>query len=510
MSRVVVIGAGLAGLSAACRIAAQGHDVTVIERDREIGGRAGVLRRDGFTFDTGPTVLTMPELIDDTLKAAGSSLAERLTLRRLDPAYRARFADDSVIDVRADPTDMLDEIARTCGPDDAASFRDFIDWLTALYELELPHFIDVNYRTPLDLLRSPGAASRLIRMRAFGRLGPTIGRRFSDPRLQRLLSFQALYAGLSPEQALALYAVITYMDTVAGVWFPEGGMHALPRALAEAFIDAGGELLLDQPVTGLITDRNGRVAGVRTEHDRLTADAVVCTLDPAAAYRLMVPDLRPPRTVRSGRYAPSALVWHVGVRGLPDSSIRHHNIHFGHSWEGAFGAMIRRGELMPDPSRLVSVPSLDEPSMAPPGCSTLYVLEPVPHLGGSVDWRREAEPMRHRLLQFLSTAGYPTDIVTEKLITPLDWYRQGLAHGTPFSLAHTFGQTGPFRPPNHLRRRPGLYFAGSGTVPGVGVPMVILSGKLAAERVGSYLGSDRANEAAQPQRGAPWPGSRSR
>jgi phytoene desaturase len=149
--------------------------------------------------------------------------------------------------------------------------------------------------------------------------------------------------------------------------------------------------------------------------------------------------------------------------------------------------MLDRGELMPDPSRLVTVPTLDAPGLAPEGCSTLYVLEPVPNLGGSVDWTRERGPMRDRLHGFLRSAGYPSDVITEELVTPLDWYRQGLAQGTPFSLAHTFGQTGPFRPANHDRRVPGLYFAGSSTVPGVGVPMVIISGRLAAERVGGYL-----------------------
>jgi phytoene desaturase len=438
----------------------------------------------------------MPELIDDALRAVGSRLEDRVRLRRLDPAYRGRFADGSTIDVRAGTQDMIEEIARTCGPADAGNYRAFTEWLQRLYQLELPHFIDVNFRTPADLFRSPAAMARLIGMGAFGRLGPVVARRFSDERLQRLLSFQALYVGLSPDDALAIYAVICYMDAVAGVWFPEGGMHAVPRAMAEAITDAGGTVITGQPITGLIRDSTGRIAGVRTPDDVLMADAVVCTVDLTEAYATLLPELNPPRALRSGRFAPSAVVWHVGVRGLPGPDVRHHNIHFGHSWADAFGAMLDRGELMPDPSRLVTVPSLDSPQMAPPGCSSLYVLEPVPNLGGRVDWRREREPMRDRLHAFLASAGYPSDVITEELVTPLDWQRQGLGQGTPFALAHTFGQTGPFRPKNHDRRVPGLYFAGSGTVPGVGVPMVIISGRLAAERVGQYLGT--ADEGAQP------------
>jgi phytoene desaturase len=217
------------------------------------------------------------------------------------------------------------------------------------------------------------------------------------------------------------------------------------------------------------------------------ADAVVCTLDLPTAYQQLLGDLGPPRAVRSGNYSPSAAVWHIGVHGVPDAPVAHHNIHFGTEWSSAFDALLNRGELMPDPSRLVTVPSLDDPTLAPADCSTLYVLEPAPNLNGKINWSTEAGPLRERLHGFLAQRGYPSEIITEELITPLDWQSQGMAAGTPFALAHTFGQTGPFRPSNVERRLPGMFFAGSGTVPGVGVPMVLISGKLAASRVAAYL-----------------------
>jgi phytoene desaturase len=486
--RVIVVGAGLSGLSAACHLVGPGHEVTVLERQDAPGGRGLRVRQDGFTFDTGPTVMTMPDLVGECLAAAGSSLEEALPMRVLDPGYRACFADGSEIRVPGSVEAMREEIRDTCGSVDAAAFVDFVAWLRRLYRLEMPHFIDANYDRPLDLLRSPRAAARLLGLGGFRRLGPVVREWFRDERLQRLFSFQALYAGLSPEDALALYAVITYMDVVEGVYWPEGGMAAVPEALAVAAGKAGADLRYGATVTRLVRDRRGVLAGVEIDTgERLFADAVVCTIDVPTAYEQLLPELVPPRVVRTGTYSPSAVVWHVGVRGTPPPTVAHHNIHFGADWDGAFRALVDEGRLMPEPSRLVTVPTVTDPSLAPPDHAVLYVLEPVPNLTGRVDWRREREPMRERLLRFLGATGYSTDVVTERLVTPLDWQRLGLHHGTPFSLSHTFWQTGPFRPGNVERRVPGLFFAGSGTVPGVGVPMVLISGKLAAQRVRDYL-----------------------
>lgn len=257
MSHIVVIGAGLSGLAAACHLVGAGHRVTVLEREDVPGGRAGRLERGGFTFDTGPTVLTMPDLIDRPLRAAGSSLEERLDLQLLDPAYQAFYADGSQLQVRHGHEAMRAEIARECGSEDAAAFDDFVVWLRKLYETEMPHFIDRNFDSPTDLLARPRAAAQLIKMGGFGRLGPTIRRRFKDDRLHRLFSFQAMYAGLAPDEALALYAVITYMDSIEGVWFPRGGMRAVPEALADAATDAGAEIRYGTTVAEFLRESSG-------------------------------------------------------------------------------------------------------------------------------------------------------------------------------------------------------------------------------------------------------------
>jgi len=490
MSRVVVVGAGLSGLSAACHLVADGHQVTVVERNPGPGGRNDVIRAEGFTFDAGPTVLTMPHLLERPLRRIGASL-DPLRLKRLDPAYLARYADGSTIRVRSGLEAMRAELATSVSPADAAAFDGFVAWLESLYDVELPYFIERNYDSVLDLLAHPAAAARLVRLGGFGRLGRAVERRFSDERLVRLFTFQSMYAGLSPTDALALYAVITYMDSIAGVWFPAEGMHAVPTTVATALGAAGAELVFDTEVTRILTDTRGRVAGVEAGGRKLMADAAVVTVDLPAAYRRLLPDLRPPRAVRSGSYSPSAVVWHLGVRGLPPAGAAHHNIHFGGAWQESFEQIVKRKELMTDPSRLVTIPTLDAPGLAPPGHSVLYVLEPVPNLEAGLDWSVTGPEVRERLLGFLEDAGYPTGIVTEQLVTPSDWAAQGLAAGTPFSLAHSFAQTGPFRPPNLERRRPGLFFAGTGTTPGVGIPMVLISGELAALRVRDYLAVPR-------------------
>ncbi|MBK8448093.1 MAG: phytoene desaturase [Micropruina sp.] len=490
MRHVVVVGAGLAGLSAACHLVGSGYRVTVLEAADRPGGRAGAIEQDGFTFDSGPVVLTMRGLLADAIRAAGSNLDDLLTLHRLDPAYRARFADGSVLHVRHGHEAMRDEIATHCGAADAKAFDAFVAWLKALYAAELSHFIDANFNSPLDLLRHPGSAARLLQLGGFGRLGPSIEKRFRDERLHRMFSFQAMYAGLPPAQALALYAVITYMDSIEGVWFPEGGMRAIGPAMAQAVTLAGGEVRCSTPVERVLRRPDGAVTGVRlADGSAISADAVVVTVDLPVAYDSLL-DLDPPRLLRRRpRYSPSCVVWHAGVQGEPEPDAVHHTIHFGQQWQGAFDDLMVRGTLMQDPSRFVCRPSLDDPAAAPAGTQTMYVLEPTPNLAdGELDWTHSARvAMRERLAGFVAGAGYPSEVLSELLVTPQDWLDQGMAAGTPFALAHTFTQTGPFRPSNVRKEAPGLVFAGSGTTPGVGIPMVLISGKLAAERVGEVL-----------------------
>jgi phytoene desaturase len=481
--RIVVVGAGLGGLAAALHLAGAGRQVTVLERAQVPGGRCGLIEDAGYRFDTGPTVLTMPQLVARPLNAVGEQLDDWLTLRRLDPAYRARFADGSTIDVRADVGAMADEIARTCGSKDADGWLRYVEFLRALYRIEMPHFIERNLDSPLQLVN--GSLARLVARGGFRRLGAKVGQYFDDERLRRLFSFQAMYAGLAPAQALAIYAVITYMDCVEGVYFPDGGMHAVPRALAGAAAKHGVEFRYGTSVAA-IDVRDGRARGVLTDGgDRLPADAVVVNADLPTAYGELLPAHYTRARLQRLRYSPSAVVLHAGSRTAFDG-LTHHTIDFGAAWDATFGEIIGRGEVMSDPSFLLTTPTVTDPSLAPPGRHTYYALFPAPNVTGRVDWVRQRENYRAHMLETLEKrgfAGFEAGIATEHLVTPADWRDQGLAAGAPFAAAHTFRQTGPFRSPTLDRRIGNVVFCGSNTQPGVGVPMVLVSGRLAAERI---------------------------
>src|SRR6478735_4003613 len=492
---VVVIGAGLAGLSAACHLRGAGHEVLVVEAGQTPGGRAGSLTIGGYRFDTGPTVLTMPELAERCFAAVGTTMDRHVGLLPVDPMYRATYVDGSALRVMRGREAMADEIADVCGRRESAGFHRFVDWVSELYRLEMPNFIARNYDSPLDLVRPLGPALRLVRAGAFGRLDAAVRRFFTDERLVRIFSFQSMYAGLAPQQALALYAVITYMDAVRGVTVPVGGMHALPLGLAAAAAAAGVSFAYGERIERIVLEHGttGPVRGVRLAGgDVVTADAVVCTADLPVAYRMLLPGTDAPRRARRGHYSPSALVWHVGTGGALPPGTAHHNIHFGRQWAESFRAVMRDGRPMPDPSVLVTVPTIDERSMAPPRRHVLYVLEPVPNLDGRVDWVREGETLRRRLRSIVGRLGYPVAAAVERCVAPTEWEGAGMERGTPFALSHRFLQTGPFRPSNLERRAPGLVFAGSGTVPGVGVPMVLVSGELAAQRVERLVPAKRS------------------
>ena len=478
---VVIVGAGLGGLSAALRLAGAGRKVTVVERESVPGGRNGLLQRDGYSFDTGPSVLTMPSLIQDALACVGEDMKDWLELVPVDPLYRAFYHDGTQLDVHADTKRMQEEIATKISPSEAIGYGKYVDFVTKLYKYEMNDFIDRNIDSPLNLL-TPNLA-KLVGLGAFRHLAPKVNQFLKDERTQKVYSFQAMYAGVSPQQALALYAVIAYMDSVNGVFFPKGGMHAVPRALAAAAQKHGVTFKYNTTVTS-VEHSNGRATAVLTEDgQRITGDTFILNPDLPVAYRDLLGST--PRRVKTLKYSPSCVTLLVGTKKKYDH-LTHHNIHFGKSWEGVFDELITKKTLMTDPSLLVTIPTYDDPSLAPDGHSSYYILFPTPNLDANIDWKVEGPRYRNEMLRVMEARGYEgfaDSIEVEQLTTPLDWREQGMERGAPFASAHTFFQTGPFRPRNMAVGFENVVFAGSGTQPGVGVPMVLISGRLAAERI---------------------------
>jgi phytoene desaturase len=490
--RIVIVGAGLGGLSAACHLSGQHHEITIVERASVPGGRAGLIEDGGYRIDPGPCVLTMTGILSDAFTAAGASIEDHVTIHPVDPMYRAVFDESDgggELRVRHGREPMTEEIRRFAGSSEADNFGRFVDWLTELYNVETPAFIDRNFDSVLDMARPLTPGLKLLKLGGFAKQHNLVAKYFKDPRLQKIFSFQAMYAGLSPFKALGAYAVITYMDTVAGVYFPEGGMHAVSKGLATAAEKAGAQIRYGESVERILrtSGANGPVRGVRlTNGEVIEADVVVVNADLPVAYSALLPELEAPRVARRGEYSPSCVLWLAGVKGQIPTGAEHHNIHFGGHWKEAFQALLEDGTRMPDPSLLITIPTMSDATLAPPGRHILYVLEPTPHLGGHINWDRERESIVEDLRQKVRALGYPAEIENIEVahtFDPTDWERQGMAMGTPFALSHRFFQTGPFRPNNVDKRVPGLVFVGSSTVPGVGVPMVLLSGRLAAERV---------------------------
>jgi len=509
--RVVVVGAGLGGMAAAIRIALAGREVVLLEREAHPGGRAGRLSRQGFDFDTGPSVLTMPHLLSELFELAGERMEDHLRIERLDPAYRARFHDGSELFVRGSVDAMRDEVAAVCGRAEADRFVRFADHLRRLYEAEYDDFIASNFDSVLQLAR-PVALRRLVGLGGFRRLHHLVASHLRDWRMIRLFTFQAMYAGMSPYQALGIYAVIAYMDTVAGVYFPAGGMFSVSTALAGLAARCGVDMRLSTPVTDVEISA-GRARAVHTAHgERLAADQVVLNPDLPVAYRDLLGAEHTPARVRRLQYSPSCVVVHLGVsapaRGpAPLGDAAHHNIHFARGYRESFDDVLA-GRMQRDASWFLTVPTVSEPALAPAGGAVAFYLLPTPNLRDSgLDWDAQGPREIDAAVRRLERAGYgpvSDHVVTSAVVTPADWQRAGMAMGTPFAASHTFGQTGPFRPGNVAPTVEGVYFVGSGTVPGVGVPMVLVSGMLAAERVVGSTTTARGAATGGGMRGARW------
>jgi len=486
--KAVVVGAGVGGLAAAARLARQGFDVHLFEKTQGPGGRCNQLRADGFTWDIGPTIVLMPEVFEETFAALGRRLEDYLTLQRCEPNYRIHYRDGSSITFTSELTAMGRELERV----EPGSFQRYLAFLAqgrGQYRTSLDHLVGRNYSGVLDYF-SPKVLAKIFKARAHRRMYADVSRFFQDERLRAAMTFQTMYLGVSPFASPAVYGLLPFTELGVGIWFPKGGLYSIPLALERVAREEGVRLHYGEPVERILTE-GARATGVLLAGGRtVRADVVLCNADLPYAYEKLLegaPTALPRK--EKLRYTSSGYMLYLGLR-KQYPGLGHHNVVFGRDYRGSFDDIFERFRVPEDPSFYVNVPTRTDASLAPEGKDAVYILVPVPHQHPGLEWKVEGPKVRAKVFQRLAELGYPElerDTEVERVFTPDDWAASyNLMHGSAFGLAQNFFQIGPFRPSNQDARVRNLFFVGASTQPGTGLPTVLISARLAAERVGEW------------------------
>jgi len=480
---VIVVGAGIGGLSAAIRLAAAGQRVIVLEKNANPGGKMSEVRAAGYRWDTGPSVITMRHVFDDLFAAAGRRLEDYLMLRPVEPLTRYFYPDGVVLDASRDLTRMVEQIRRI-DERDVEGYLGFLTYAARLHRIVGPVFIYDTPPTLASLLRvSPLDVLRVDGLRTMSQAGRTFVR---SPHLRQLLGRFATYVGASPYRAPATLNVIAHVELNEGVWYPEGGIYSIARALTRLAAELGVEIRTGQAVER-INVAAGRARGVTlADGEHLPARAVIANLDVAAVYeKLITPGQAPAQTLRRLAQAEpscSGFILLLGVRRA-HPTLAHHNIFFSRDYPREFEQIFSEGVPPDDPTIYVAITAKATPEDSPPGCENWFVLVNAPALGPAYDWERNARSYRDLVLERLAAAGYDVReaIEYEQIITPHDIERMsGARRGALYGASSNNRWAAFLRPHNRAEGIRGLYFAGGTAHPGGGVPMVTLSGKAAS------------------------------
>lgn len=477
----VVIGSGFGGLAAAIRLGARGYRVTILEKLDAPGGRAYVFHQDGFVFDAGPTLITAPYLFEELWTLCGRRMADDIDLRPLEPFYRIRFHDGEVFDYSGDPATMRAEVARL-SPSDVAGYERFMQDAEKFFEVGFEQLGDVPFHSVRD---TAWAIPSLVRLGGYRSVYDLVAKRIRDPRLRFVFSFHPLFIGGNPFRVTSIYALISYLERKYGVHFAMGGTGSLVKGLVGLNEGLGNSIRYGAEVAEVMVE-NGATTGVRlATGEQIPADIVVSNADSAWLYRHMVP--APARKawtdqrIERMRYSMSVFMWYFGTRRRYED-VWHHTILLGPRYRDHLRDIFDRKILTPDFSLYLHRPTATDPSMAPEGCDTFYVLCCVPNLGGDTDWSQAAEPLRLKISHFLSDTLLPdleAQVVTSRTLTPLDFRHRLLSfRGAAFGMEPTMTQTAWFRPRNQSEDVKGLYLVGAGTHPGAGLPGVLSSARI--------------------------------
>jgi phytoene desaturase len=482
--RVIVIGSGFGGLALAIRLQAAGIQVLLLESRDKPGGRAYVYEQDGFRFDAGPTVLTAPGVIDDLFAAAGKDRSEYIEIESLKTFYRLIWQDGTQFDYVGNEAELERAVAEL-SPDDLDGYRRFREYSRAVFVEGYEKLAHVPFLNIWSMVR---AAPNLVKLQAYRSVYNIVAKFIKDDRLRQAFTYHTLLVGGNPFSTSAIYALIHALELKWGVHYPRGGTGALVAALVQLFTDLGGELRLNATVDEILTT-NKQVTGVRLKDgEELTGRFVASNADVVNTYRHLLrqspPARRAARKLERSDHSMSLFLVYFGIEGsYPD--LAHHTILFGPRYRELLQDIFKRGVLADDFSLYLHSPSVTDDSLAPAGCSTHYVLAPVPHLGISdVDWATAGPQLRDSILESLEERlmpGLRDKIVTSRIQTPLDFEPQLHAgQGSAFPLHPTLWQSAYFRVHNRDKRIAGLYFVGAGTHPGAGIPGVVNSARATA------------------------------
>ena len=485
----------MGGLAAAIRLASSGVRVTVLEQGERPGGKLNRWQRDGWTFDTGPSLLTMPWVLRDLFSEAGTSLDDFLTLDPVDPVCRYSFADGTHLDVTTDSARMAANI-EALAPHDVPAFFRFLGYTADLYALAGEPFL----RHPLEratlrrerrtLFRYGFRPRDLTKLASPLTVHQTVSRFFSDPRLRQVFDRYATYNGSSPYRAPAAFCLIPFVEFATGAWHPRGGMYRIAEALTALAERLGVVVRCDSEVAA-ITHKNGGATGVRlASGDAITADAVISNVDVLTTVERLLDATTPANQTtraRLRRLEPSysGFLMLVGTNRL-FTELPHHSIFFPADYEAEFRDILDRRIPPHDPTIYICRATATDPSSAPPGCDNLFVMVNVPYLDGKTDWGSLARPYRDHLLEVLRRRGLALEssIVIEDLWTPeriASAY--GAQRGAIYGFASNTRRAAFLRPPNRSGTLRNLYFAGGSTHPGGGIPLALLSGRIAANLI---------------------------
>lgn len=495
--RIAVIGGGLGGLAAACTLAARGHAVVLFEKNPWLGGKAAVLEEKGFRFDMGPTILTVPRVLARIFAEAGHKMEDALDMRRLDPQWRCFFDDGSVLDLTEDVGAMATTIAAR-SPKVAAGFRDFMALSERLHGISDRFFFwksVEDLRDTIDMRKNMDLAtlSDIMALRMGSTVAGTIRKRVSDPQVAQMLDHFVQYVGSSPYGSPAVLCSIAHMQTHDGVWYPMGGTRAVPTALESLARSLGVEIHTGVEIARVVSEA-GRVVAVETDGgERIAVAAAVSNMDSVRTFRELVGGAPLASFAKRWKREPacSGVVLYLGLDRAYEHLL-HHDFVFSKNPEEEFDWIYHKGEPAPDPTCYIAAPARTEPGVAPPGGEALYILVHTPYLRPHHDWRQMLPGYRKVIFDKLARCSGMKDledrIVFEQTLTPADIHeRYRVLNGAIYGLASHGRFFGAFKPGNRSRDLAGLYLAGGAAHPGPGMPMVLMSGWIAADSLDADL-----------------------